>query len=45
MKLNIKYEDVQFKQHFKVIYLGRLLVETMSGEAKTLDFANNINKS
>ena len=35
-KLNIKYGDIQIKQHSKVKYLGCLVDETMSGEAMAL---------
>lgn len=31
-KLNISYEDIQIKQHFKVKYLECMLDETMSEE-------------
>ena len=31
-KLNIRYGDIQIKQHSKVKHLGCLLDETMSGE-------------
>ena len=42
-KLNIKYGDIQIKQHSKVKYLGCLMDETMSGEAMTLYVTHKIN--
>ena len=42
-KLNIKYEDIQIKQHSKVKYLGCMLDETMSGETMALSVINKIN--
>ena len=42
-KLNIKYRDIQIKQHSKVKHLGRLMDETMSGEAMTLYVIHKIN--
>ena len=42
-KLNIKYGDIQIKQHSKVKYLGCLMDETMSGEAMALYVIYNIN--
>ena len=42
-KLNIKYEDIQIKQHFKVKYLGCLMDETMSAEAMALYVIHKIN--
>ena len=42
-KLNIKYEDIQIKQHSKVKYLGCILDETMSGETMELSIINKIN--
>ena len=36
-KRNTKYGDMQIKQHSKVQYLGCLMDETMSGEAKALN--------
>ena len=42
--LHIKYRDIQIKQHSKVKYLGRLLVETISGEAMALNIVHKINK-
>ena len=43
-KLNIKYGDIQIKQHSKVKYLGCLMDETMSGEAMALHVIHKINK-
>ena len=40
-KLNIKYGDIQIKQHSKVKYLACMLDETMSGETMTLSFEQN----
>ena len=31
-KLNIKYQDIEIKQHSQVTYLGCVMDETMSGE-------------
>ena len=42
-KLNIKYGNIQIKQHSKVIYLGCILDETMSGETMALSVINKIN--
>ena len=42
-KLNIKYENIQIKQHSKVTYLGFILDETMSGESMALKVINKIN--
>ena len=42
-KLQIKYGDMQIKQHSKVKYLGCLLDETMSGETVVLSIVNKIN--
>ena len=42
-KLNIKYGDIQIKQHSKVKYLGCLMNETMSGEVMELYFIHKIN--
>ena len=42
-KLNIKYGDIQIKQHSKVKYLGCMLDETMSGEATALSVIDKIN--
>ena len=43
-KLNIKYGDIQVKQHSKVKYLGCMLDETMSGETMALSVINKIIK-
>ena len=42
-KLNIKYGDMQIKQHSKVKYLGCLMDETMSGGATALNVIHKIN--
>ena len=42
-KLNIKYGDIQIKQHSKVKYPGCLMDETMSGEAMALHVIHKIN--
>ena len=42
-KLNIKYGDIQIKQHSKVKYLGCLMDEIVSGEAMTLNVIHKIN--
>ena len=44
-KLNIKYGDIQIKQHSKVKYLGCLMDETMSGEAMALYVIHKINNN
>ena len=44
-KLNIKYGDIQIKQHSKVKYLGCMLDETMSRETMTLSVINKINNN
>ena len=41
-KLNIKYGDIQIKQHSKVKYLGYMLDETMFGETMALSVINKI---
>ena len=33
-KLNIKYQDIEIKQHLQVTYLGCVMDETMSGEPR-----------
>ena len=43
-KLNIRYENKQIKQHFKVKFLGRLPNQAMSGETMVLSVINKINK-
>ena len=42
-KLNIKYGDMQIKQHSRVKYLGCILSKTMFGETMTLSDINKIN--
>ena len=42
-KRNIKYGDIQIKQHSKVKYLGCLMDEAMSGEAMALNVIRKIN--
>ena len=42
-QLNIKYKDINIKQHSEVTYLGCVLDETMSGEPMALKFINKIN--
>ena len=42
-KLNIKYGNIQIKQHSKVKYLGCILDETMSGETMALSVISKIN--
>ena len=42
-KLNIKYRDINIKQHSQVTYLGCVLDETMSGESMALKIINKIN--
>ena len=42
-KLNIRYGDIQIKQHSKVKNLGRMLDEIMSGETIALFVINKIN--
>ena len=42
-KLNIKYQDIEIKQHSQVTYLGCVMDETMSGEPMTLKVINKIN--
>ena len=44
-KLNIKYGNIQIKQHSKVKYLGCILDETMSGETMALSVINKINNN
>ena len=43
-KLNIKYKDIERKQHLQVTYLGCVMDKTMSGEPMALKDANKINK-
>ena len=42
-KLNMKYGNIQIKQHSKAKYLGCMLDETMSGETMALSVINKIN--
>ena len=42
-KLNIKYGDIQIKQHSKVKYLGCIRDKRMSGETMALSVINKIN--
>ena len=41
-KLNIKYGDIQLKQHSKLKYLGCMPDETMSRETMALSVINKI---
>ena len=43
-KLNIKYQDIEIKQHSQVTYLGCFMDETMSGEPMALKVINQINE-
>ena len=42
-QLNIKYKDINVKQHSQVTYLGCVLDKTMSGEPMALKVINKIN--
>ena len=42
-QLNIKYKDINIKQHSEETYLGCVLDETMSGEPMALKVINKIN--
>ena len=42
LKLNINYKNIQIKQYSKVIYLGYILDETMSGESMALKVINKL---
>ena len=42
-KVNVKYGDVQIKQHSKVKYWGCMLDGTISGETRALSVINKIN--
>ena len=42
-KFNIKYQDIEIKQHLLVTYLGCVMDETMSGEPPALKVINKIN--
>ena len=41
-KLNMKYGDIQIKQHSSVKYLGCMIDETMSEETIALSVINKI---
>ena len=41
--LNIKYNNINIKQHSNVTYLGCILDETLSGESMALSVLNRIN--
>ena len=44
-KLNIKYQDIEIKQHLQVTYLGCVMDETMSGEPHgTLNLMQSLKK-
>ena len=43
LKVKINYKNIQIKQHSKVIYLGCILDETISGESMALKVTNKIN--
>ena len=43
-KLNIKYQDIEIKQHLQVTYPGCVMDESMSGEPIALKFINKINE-
>ena len=43
-KLNIKYQDIEIKQHSQVTYLGCVMDVTMSGEPMPLKVINKINR-
>ena len=42
-KLNIKYQDIEIKQHSHLTYLGCVMDETMSGEPIALKVVDKIN--
>ena len=42
-QLNIKYKNVEIKQHSKVTYLGCILDETLCGESLALHVINKVN--
>ena len=42
-QLNIKYKDINIKQHLQVTYLGCVLDEAMLGEPMVLKVLNKIN--
>ena len=41
--LNIQYNDIKIKQYYKVIYLGAIPNETLSGESLVIHIINKIN--
>ena len=43
-KLNIKYQDIEIKQHSQVTYLGCVMDETKPGEPMALKVMNKINR-
>ena len=43
LKLNVKYKNIQVKQHSKITYVGCILDETMLGESIALKVINKIN--
>ena len=43
LQLNIKYKDINIKQHSEVIYLGCVLDEKMSGKPMPLKVINKTN--
>ena len=43
-KLNIKYQDIEIKQHLQVTYPGCVMDESMCGEPMALKFINKINE-
>ena len=43
-KLNIKYQNIEIKQHSQVSYLGCVMDETMSGEPMALNVINKTNE-
>ena len=42
-KLNVKYKNIELKQHLQVTYLGCVLDETLCGELMALKALNKIN--
>ena len=42
-KLNIKYQNIEIKQHSQVTYLACVMDETMSGDPMALKFVREIN--
>ena len=43
-KLNIKYQDIEIKQHSQVTYLGCVMDETISGKPMAPKVINKINE-